>query len=194
MSEFTNKESIQFDEKNELRYFTELSPEQKVEFLLKFLKTYQSIEGLFLPYSICIFNDSFQPLFSLTSQILGLNDDRWVIEVMLGFLVKFCQYEEQIKCINFVEFLVEKIHSQQMNLHTKKCFIYQTLLLLLIIHANLAELDEKYPLLFAYNLDISEESTSVSLFEFTNTIMDKVYHLFFLDKLPIVSEEMRNKL
>lgn len=72
------------------------------------------------------------------SQILGLNDDRLVSEVMLGFLVKFSQSEEQIKCLNFDEFLVEKIHSQLMNFDTEKCFKYQTLLLLLIIHANLA--------------------------------------------------------
>lgn len=77
------------DNKKKKRSFKELSPEQKVEFLSKFLKVDQTIEGIFLPYSINIFNDSFQPLFSLMSQILGLDDDRQVSEVMLGFLVKF---------------------------------------------------------------------------------------------------------
>ena len=44
-----------------------------------------------------------------------------------------------------------------MNFHTEKCFIYQTLLILLIIHANLAELQEQDPLLFAYNFDLLED-------------------------------------
>ena len=104
LSDLTDEESIQFDEKDSIRCFRELSLEQKVEFFSKFLKIDQSIEGLFLPYSIEIFNDYVQPLFSLMRQILGLDDDRLVSEVMLGFLVKFCQSEEQIKCINFDEF------------------------------------------------------------------------------------------
>ena len=75
-----------------------------------------------------------------------------------------------------------------MNFHTQKYFRYQTLLLLFIIHANLAELQEKDPLIFADIFDISEESTSKYFFEVTNRIMDKVYHLFFKDELPRVSE------
>lgn len=112
------------------------------------------------------------------SHILGLDDDRLVSEVMLGFIIKFSQSEEQIKCLNFDEFLVDKIHSQLMIFHTEKCFRYQTMLLLLIIHANL----------------VLEESTSISFLEFTNKIMAKVYYLFFKEELPRVSEEMRNKL
>ena len=81
-----------------------------------------------------------------------------------------------------------------MNFHTEKCFRYQTLLLLLIIHANLEELQEQDPLLFAYSFDISEELAYISFFEFTNKIMAKVYNLFFKVELSRVSEEMRNKL
>ena len=128
------------------------------------------------------------------SQILGLDDDRFVSEVMLGFTAKFLQSQEQIKCINFDEFLVEKIHSQIINFHTKKCFRYHNLLLLLITHANLAKLQEQYPLLFVDNFHILEESTSISFFQFMNKIMAKFYHLFFKAELPRVSEEMRTKL
>lgn len=61
---------------------------------------------------------------------------------MLGFLVQFCQLEKQVQCINFDEFLAEKIHSQLMNLHTEKCLRYQTLLLLMVIYTNIVELQE----------------------------------------------------
>ena len=75
-----------------------------------------------------------------------------------------------------------------MNFHTKKCFKYQTLLLLLIIYENLTKLQEQDPILFEDNFDISEESTSISFFEFTNKIMAKVYYLLFKDELPRVSK------
>lgn len=81
-----------------------------------------------------------------------------------------------------------------MNFHTEKCFRYQTLLLLLIIHANLTEFQDQDPLLFADNFDILEESTDISFFEFSNRIMAKVYQLFFKVELHKVLEEMRNKL
>ena len=73
-----------------------MSPEKKTEFLSRDLKIDQSIAGIVLPYNIDIFNEFVQPLFSLLSQVLGLDDDRLISEVMLGFLVKFCQSEKQI--------------------------------------------------------------------------------------------------
>ena len=111
LSELNDEESVQFDEKESIRSFREMSLHQKTEFLSKHLKYDLNIEGLSLPYSIDLFNDSIQPLFSLMGHILGLDNDRLVSEVMLGFMVKFRQSEEQIKFINFDEFLVEKIHS-----------------------------------------------------------------------------------
>ena len=66
--------------------------------------------------------------------------------------------------------------------------------MLLIIHANLAELKEQDPLLFEDSFDISKESTNISFFEFTNKIMTKFYYLFSKVELPRVLEEMRNKL
>ena len=64
----------------------------------------------------------------------------------------------------------------------------------MIVHTNLVELQEQDPLLFADNFDISEESTNIYFFEFTNKIMTKVYYLFFKVGLPRFLEEMRNKL
>ena len=125
--------------------------------------------------SIDIFNESVQPLFSLMSQILGLDDERPISEVILGFLVKFCKSEEQIKCINFDKFLVEKIHSQLMNFHTEKCFICQTLLLLMVIHPNLAELQEQDPIQFVDDFYLSP---NISFFDFSNKIMAKIYQFF----------------
>ena len=43
LSELKDKEFVQFDEKESIRSFRELSPEHKVEFLSKFLKVDKSI-------------------------------------------------------------------------------------------------------------------------------------------------------
>ena len=76
MSKSNQEGSIQIDEKELIRSFRELSPTQKTKFLSKILKAYKSIEGLVLPYSIDIFNESVQLLFSLLSQILGHDNDK----------------------------------------------------------------------------------------------------------------------
>ena len=65
-----------------------------------------------------------------------------------------------------------------MNFHIEKCFRYQTLLLLMVIHANLAELQEHDHILFSYNFDMSKESAGISFYEFSNKIMAKVYQMF----------------
>lgn len=98
------------------------------------------------------------------------------------------------KFLKYDEFLVNRIHSQLVNFHLEKHFRYQTLLLLTFVHSNLAHLQKQDPLLFSDNFNISEESTNIYFFEFTNKIMARIYQLIFYSELPRVLEEMRNKL
>ena len=105
---------------------------------------------------------------------MGLDDDRFVIVVMLGILFRFSQSDLQNMSLNFDEFLAGRIHSQLVNFHSKRHFIYQTLLLLMVIHANLVELQEKDPLLFSDNFNISKEAGNISFFEFLNKVMARI--------------------
>ena len=67
---------------------------------------------------------------------------------MIGCVFKESHLESN-KCINFDEFLAEKIHSQVENFHMVKIFKYQTLLLHMVIHSNLARLQEQNPDIFS---------------------------------------------
>ena len=125
---------------------------------------------------------------------MGLDDDRFVIEIMLGVLFRFSQFDLQNMSLNFDEFMVGRIHSQLVNFHYERHFRYWTLLLLMVIHANLVELQEKGPLLFFDNFNISEEVGNVSFFEFLNKVMERMYQLIFEQEMPRVFNEMKDKL
>ena len=98
-----------------------LGQSQLQSFISKMTKHDVSIEGLTFPRKNSIFQDPFQSLFSLMSQVLGLDDDRLVFEVMIGCLLEV-SHSKSPKCLNFGEFLAEKIHSQLENFHLEKTF------------------------------------------------------------------------
>jgi hypothetical protein len=53
----------------------------------------------------------FQSVCSLLSQVLGLDNDKYVVEVMLGFLLTFFKLESSLSvCISFNQFLADNIH------------------------------------------------------------------------------------
>ena len=122
-----------------------------------------SIEGLSFLCENSIFQDPFQSLFSLMSRVLGLDDDRVVFEVTIGCLLKVSQSKSP-KCLNFDEFLVEKIHSQLENFHLEKTFKFQSLLFLMVTHENQSTLHEKKPYIFTENLNCSMEVGGLSFF------------------------------
>jgi len=75
----------------------------------------QSLEGLFMLYSIRIFKEEVQLVVSLVCQILGLDDDIHVNEVFLGFLLKMSSVSHESESHSFHyfsldEYLVEFIH------------------------------------------------------------------------------------
>ena len=80
-----------------------------------------SIKGLAFPFENSIFQDPLQSSFSLMSQVLGLDDNSLVSEVMIGCLLEESQSKSP-KCLNFDEFLAEKIHSQLENFHLENTF------------------------------------------------------------------------
>ena len=61
----------------------------------------------------------------------------------------------------------------------------------MVIHANLAELQEQDRIQFVDNFELS---TGISFFDFSNKIMAKIYQMFFKVELPMVSKEIRSKL
>ena len=67
-----------FDELEITRVFRESNVEVKNYFLSKILKSDQFVKFLSFPYEINIFQDNFQLVFVLLSQILGLDNDKYV--------------------------------------------------------------------------------------------------------------------
>jgi len=78
-----------YDEVETLNKFKNYNREVKSQFLSQILKVGQTIEGLNPPFKVQMFLDLVQSLFSLLSQILGLDYDALVIEVMLGIFFFF---------------------------------------------------------------------------------------------------------
>ena len=63
------------------------------------------------PYDLSSILDPIQAIFSLLSQILGLDSDQSLIEVMVGILYQVSQSNEH-KAYRYEEFLAEIITSQ----------------------------------------------------------------------------------
>jgi len=48
---------------------------------------------------------------SILNQILGLDNDKYVVEVMLGFMLTFFQSESNLSvCISFDKFIADNVH------------------------------------------------------------------------------------
>ena len=80
-------------------------------------------------------------VISLMSQFLGLDTDRYAIEMLmiLLFRVSIGQYESQSSqsvCLKFDEFLVESIHSQLVNFHNTIFFRFQSYLVRMFLFFN----------------------------------------------------------
>ena len=94
-----------------IRVYRECQLEIKTLFLKMIIKLDQFPQSLFFPLSIYIMISEVQCVCSFLSQVLGLNNDIFIVEFMLGFLLKFFQSNSgQVVCINFDEFLADTIH------------------------------------------------------------------------------------
>jgi hypothetical protein len=124
---------------------------------------------------------------SLLSQILGLDNDKFVVEVMLGFLLTFFMSEShQSVCISFDKFIADNMHQQLVNFNSLRHFRYYTHLLRMFLESNKTEFPE--------TAFISTECKRITMLIFINKIMSRVYSLIFGSDLPRVLEEMKSFL
>lgn len=131
---------IQFFEENSLVVIKAFDPEQTSTFMSKMFRSAIILSNHTFPYDITLFIEPIQAIFSLLSQILGLDSDRYATEVMVGTICLVSQSRKEF-ALNFDEFLVDRISSQINNFHNDgKVFNYQTMLLLIVITENLPSL------------------------------------------------------
>jgi hypothetical protein len=179
-----SENSEPFDEEEMIRVYREFQPKIKTFFLRMIIKLNQFPQSLYFPLIIDIMVSEVQCVFSLLSQVLGFNNDRFVVEVMLGFLIKLFQSNSgQFVCINFDEFLVDTIHKQLVNFHCLRHFRYCTSLMNIFLTNNNAEMPEEESI----TIEINRMNSVI----FINKVMSKAYQMIFNVKLPRFIEEMR---
>ena len=126
------------------------------------------------PYDVSLFIESIQAVFSLLSQILGLDNDKSVTKVMVGTI---CLVSQSVKefSLSFDQYLVDKISYQLEHFHYDgKTSNYDTLLLLMVI----TEKRWIEPVNFLDVVDISERNATISFFTFANSIMPTIYKVY----------------
>jgi hypothetical protein len=124
---------------------------------------------------------------SLLSQILCLDNDKYVVEIMLGFLFSIFESESSPSIsISFNKFIADSIHKQLVNFRSLRHFRYYTYLLKIFLETNKSEFPEA--------TFISTECKRITLIIFINKVMSRVYSLIFNTNLPRVLDDMRNYL
>ena len=169
------------NEENLMSTYCQLSLELRVDFLSKFIKPsqYFSYESLSFPTSI--FNCEVQFVVTILSQILGLENDRSINEIIIGFLVTMCSIEEnQAPQLQVVEFLDEAIHVQLVFIDTLTHFRYQAYIMHLFFHFN----HEHFPELQRHEQPTPEISfvnkdNNEAMFRFINQVMPKSIYVAF---------------
>jgi hypothetical protein len=112
---------------------------------------------------------------------------KYVVEVMLGFLLTFFKSESGLSvCINFDQFLADNIHKQLVNFRSLRHFRYYTYLLRIFLETNKREFPEA--------TFVSTECKRITLLIFINKVMSRVYSLIFNTILPRVLDDMRSYL
>jgi len=153
-------------------------------FLQTIFKLEHHSKSLSLPINVNIMIIEVQWDWSFLSQILGLDNDKFVVEVMLGFLLTFFMSESsQSVCIIFDRFLADNMHQQLVNFNSLRHFRYYTYLLRILLESNKIELHE--------TAFISTECKRITMLIFIIKIMSKVHSLIFNTDLPRVLEEMK---
>jgi hypothetical protein len=124
---------------------------------------------------------------SLLSQVLGLDNEKYVLKVMLSFFLFFFMSEYGLSVrINFDQFIVENIHKQLENFSSLRNFRYYTYLLKIFIETNTKEFHE--------DTFISIECKRITLLIIINKVMSRVYSLIFNTNLTRVLDDMRRYL
>jgi len=85
-----------------------LNPDQLYTFMSKMFKPGVRPSNHAFPYDSSLFFEPLQAVFSILSQILGLEDDRKVTEIMVGIVCLVIQSTKEIN-LSFDQYLAEKI-------------------------------------------------------------------------------------
>ena len=93
----------QFSELSSLAAMKALTPEELTYFMTKLLKPEVKKSHATFPYDISSFYEPIQAIFSLLSQILGLDSDQFVSKAMIGTLYLVSQSKEQM-VLNMMNF------------------------------------------------------------------------------------------
>jgi hypothetical protein len=123
----------------------------------------------------------------LLSEILGFDNNNFVVEVMLVFLLTFFQSNSSHSFnIIFEEFIVDNVNKQPVNFQSLRHFKYYMHLLRTFLETNMTD--------FPKVAFISIGCKRITMLIFINKIMYRVYSLIFSTSLPRVLEEMKISL
>jgi hypothetical protein len=124
---------------------------------------------------------------SLLSQVVGLDNEKHLVEVMMGFMLTFFQSEFGLSvCISFDQFIANNIHKQPVNFLSLRNFRYYTYLLKKFLETSKREFPE--------SSFITIECKRITLLIFINKFMSRVYSFIFNTNLPRVLDDMRSYL
>ena len=90
----SNSNFVQFSEENNSTIIKALNSDQLYSFMSKMFWPYIIPSNYTFPYDISLFIETIQVVFSLLSQILGLDNDKSVTEVMVGTV---CLVSQSVK-------------------------------------------------------------------------------------------------
>jgi len=153
-----------FKEDKMITVYRECPSEVKALFLQTIVKLENHSKSLSLPINANIMVIEVQWACSLLSQILVLDNDKFVVEVTLGFLLTFFMSKSSDSvCISFDRFIIDNMHQQLVNFNSLIYFRYYTHLLGMFLELNKTEVPK--------TAFISTECKSITILIFINKIM-----------------------
>jgi hypothetical protein len=173
-----------FEEEKIIRVYMECPSKVKDLFLQTIVKPEHLSEIFPLPMNVSIMVIQVKWVCSMMSQTLGIDNDKHVVEFMLGFLLAFFQLGSSPSvCVSFDQFIVDNIHKHLVNFFSLRHFRYYTYFLKIFLETNKREFPEE-----AF---ISTKCKRITLLIFINKVMSKVYSLIFNTILPRVLDDTR---
>jgi len=94
-----NSDVVQFTEEKSLAIVKALSLDKLYTFMSKMFKLEISPSNYAFPYDSSLFFEALQAVFSMLSQILGLEDDKTVTEIMVSIVCLVSQSAKEISLI-----------------------------------------------------------------------------------------------
>ena len=160
-------------------------------FMPKMIKLDISPSNHVFPYDSSLFSEPLQAIFSILSQILGLEDDKTIIEIMASIVCLVSQSTKEVS-LSFDQYLAEKIAYRVEYFQSNgKVFNYKTLLMLMIITENLTELRQMEPGHFSDDIDLSQRNATMSFFTFASLVIPALYKLIFCSTMQRIGGDLK---